>query len=309
MMKKKRIVFMGTQIIATTYLRALLEYNYEVVGVYTQPPRKKGRGLKIHKSSVHVYALENNIKVYTPNDFNSKKEIDIFKKIQPDLVVVMGYGLLIPKKILSIPSFGFINIHVSLLPRWRGASPIEHAILNGDKNTGVSLIFLEEKLDSGPIIASNEIKINNKISKETLTEQLNELGKSLLINNLEKIFQKKVYPQKQNEAEVLYANKITTDLRKINFNNDTVSICNKIRAFSPKPSAWFYYNKERINILQCSIEECETKNSTILNEEFHIGCNNGKIIPEMIQRQGKKPLKIEEFIRGFKFKVGHKVNA
>ena len=221
----------------------------------------------------------------------------------------MGYGLLIPKTILDIPNYGFINIHVSLLPRWRGASPIEHALLYGDNKTGVSLIFLEEKLDAGPIIASDEIKINKKFNKEILTNKLNAIGKSLLINNLENIFQKRVMLKKQDLSKVTYANKITSELRKINFHQDIESIFNKIRAFSPKPSAWFFYENERINIIQCSVKKCNSEKSKILNDKFHIGCKNGKIIPEIIQRQGKKPMKIEDFLRGFKFNIGHKVNA
>ena len=308
-MQNKRIVFMGTPEISKTYLETLIENNFEVIGVYTQPPRKKGRGLNIEKSSVHQFALEKKITVYHPYNFNLQKDIDLFKKIKPDIVIVMGYGLLIPKTILDIPNYGFINIHVSLLPRWRGASPIEHALLYGDNKTGVSLIFLEEKLDAGPIIASDEIKINKKFNKEILTNKLNAIGKSLLINNLENIFQKRVMLKKQDLSKVTYANKITSELRKINFHQDIESIFNKIRAFSPKPSAWFFYENERINIIQCSVKKCNSEKSKILNDKFHIGCKNGKIIPEIIQRQGKKPMKIEDFLRGFKFNIGHKVNA
>ena len=221
----------------------------------------------------------------------------------------MGYGHLIPKKMLNIPCYGFINVHVSLLPRWRGASPIEYALLNGDEKTGVSLILLEEKLDAGPIIASNEIVISEKINKENLTNKLNIIGQDLLINNLEKIFQHNITYKKQDESKATYAKKITSDLRKIDFNQDVQMVYNKIRAFSPKPSAWFFYNNERINILKCSIVKCQTEKSTILNNKFHIGCKNGKIVPEIIQRQGKKPMKIEEFLRGFKLEIDHKLNA
>ena len=308
-MQKKRIVFMGTPEISTIYLKSLIENNFNVVGVFTQPPRKKGRGLNVEKSHVHKFALEKKLEVYHPYNFNSQKDFELFKKIKPDLAIVMGYGLLIPKKMLTIPNYGFINIHISLLPRWRGASPIEYALLNGDSKTGVSLIFLEEKLDAGPIIASDTIKINKKYNKEILTNKLNEIGKTLLINNLEKIFQKKVILKNQNLSKVTYANKITSELRKIDFNKDIESISNKIRAFSPKPSAWFFYDKERINIIQCSVEKCNSNQSKILNNKFHIGCKNGKIIPEIIQRQGKKPMRIEDFLHGFKFIIGHKVNA
>ena len=220
----------------------------------------------------------------------------------------MSYGLLLPKEILSIPNFGCINVHVSLLPRWRGAAPIEHAILNGDKKTGISIFQIEEKLDSGPIIASKEININN-FSKEELTLKLNKIGINLLSKILPKIFDKKISMQNQDDFKATYAKKITPELRKINFNDNINNVYNHIRAFSSKPSAWFIYNNDRINIIKCSMEICNSKASIIMNEEFHIGCINGKIIPQIIQREGKKPMKVKEFLKGFKLEINQKVNA
>jgi len=308
-MRKERIIFMGTPAMSKIYLKSLIDHEYNIIAVYTQPPRKKGRGMIIQNSSVHTFALENSIPVYHPINFESLDTVNEFKELNSDIAVVMGYGILLPKNIFNIPVHGSINIHVSLLPRWRGAAPIEHAILNGDRVTGISIFQLEEKLDSGLIIASQEINIEENISKEDLVIQLNALGTSLLNNILPDFLDKKITLHKQNEKNVTYAEKITPEHRKINFNNDVDTVYNQIRAFAPNPSAWFMLNNERINIIKCSMKICNTEVSTIINDQLHIGCRNGKIIPQIIQRQGKKLMKISDFLKGFTFNVGEKVDA
>tara|TARA_B100000029_G_C17606456_1_gene967588 strand:- start:846 stop:1772 length:927 start_codon:yes stop_codon:yes gene_type:complete len=308
-MNHKKIIFMGSSSISEKYLKSLLENNFKVIAVYTQPPRKKGRGMTITNSSIHNFAIKNKIPVLNPINFKSKESIREFKELDPDISIVMGYGLLLPKAIINIPRFGCINIHVSLLPRWRGASPIEHAIIFGDTKTGVSIFRIEEKLDSGPIIASSDINIKENISKEKLTTELYEIGNNLLIKSLPKIFNKEISFKKQDNSKATYAKKITSEFRKINFNNNVINVYNFIRAFSPNPAAWFTYNSERFKIIECSMEKCESIESAIINEKFHIGCINGKIIPKLIQREGKKVMKIEEFIKGFKFQINQKVNA
>ena len=308
-MRQERIVFMGTSNISKIYLQSLIDHKYNIIAIYTQPPRKQGRGMQIQNSPVHSLALENNIPVYRPKHFSSLDTINEFKELNSDIVVVMGYGILLPKSIFNIPFHGSINIHLSLLPRWRGATPIEHAILNEDHVTGVSIFQLEEKLDAGPIIATQEINVDKNISKENLTIQLNTVGTSLLIKILPDLLDKKIKFQKQDNNKVTYAKKFTTKHRKINFNNEVNTVYNQIRAFAPKPSAWFVFNNERINIIKCSMQICDSEISTINNDQFHIGCRNGKIIPQIIQRQGKKPMEIGEFLKGFVFNVGEKINA
>ena len=175
-MTNKKIIFMGTPEISTKYLEILIKNNFNIIAVYTQPPRKSGRGMKVTFSPIHKMALTNNIQVICPENFKSDKDISTFSKLKADIVIVMGYGLLLPQKILDLPKFGCINIHVSLLPRWRGASPIEHALINGDSKTGVSIFKLEEKLDSGVILCTQEIVIDHNINKEELTSKLNIIG-------------------------------------------------------------------------------------------------------------------------------------
>ena len=308
-MRQERIVFMGTPEISKVYLQSLIDHQYNIIATYTQPPRKQGRGMLIKKSPVHTLSLEYNIPVYHPKNLASFESTNEIKKLKPDLVVIMGYGLLLPKSILQIPHYGCINIHASLLPKWRGAAPIEHAILNGDEITGVSIFLLEEKLDAGPIIATQEININKNINKGNLTSELNILGTLLLINTLPDLLDKKISLQKQDETYATYAKKITPELRRINFNHEVNTVYNQIRAFAPKPSAWFTVNNERFNIIKCLMKTCEAETSTIINRQFHIGCKNGIIIPEIIQREGKKSMKIGEFLKGFAFEVGQKING
>ena len=308
-MFEQKIIFMGSADISKEYLRSLLENQYNIIAVYTQPPRKKNRGMEVTKSPVQLYAEEKNIDIHYPNNLQLSDEVKAFKELKPDIVVVMGYGILIPKILLNIPQFGFINVHVSLLPRWRGASPIEHSIINGDKETGISIFQLEEKLDTGPILNSASTKIEDNFSKYDLTHKLNKLGTSLLHETLPTIFSNKILMKEQDDSKATYAKKITSKLRKINFNDNVNNVYNHIRAFSPKPSAWFMHNNQRINIIKCSMDICKSESSKILNAQFHIGCKNGKIIPQVIQREGKKSMEINEFLKGYKFEVNQKINA
>jgi methionyl-tRNA formyltransferase len=307
-MQEKRIIFMGTPKIASSYLNALINNKYNIVAVYTQPPKKRDRGLTVKKSPVEELAIKNNLDIYNPIKFN-KNEITKFKNLKPDLVIVMAYGFLLPKEILNYPLYGCINIHVSLLPRWRGASPIEYAILNGDKETGITIFKLEKKLDSGPIISQKKIIIEDSFNKELLINRLNFEGINLLLLSLTNLFTNNVKYIEQDEKLSTYAKKITHLTTKIDFNKNTNEVLNKIKAFSPKPGAWFMYNNERIKIIEASISKGKYSPSVIINNKFHIGCLDGLICPIIIQREGKKSMKIDDFLRGFKFCVGQKINV
>ena len=310
MKQKKRLIFMGTPKIAEPYLKKLMDQKYDIIAVYTQPPRKKGRGMQVQNSAIHNLALKNKLTVSHPENFQSLDEINKFKKLKPDIVIVMGYGILLPKKIITIPKYGCFNIHLSLLPKWRGAAPIEHSIINGETKTGVTIFQIEEKLDSGPIIASREIEISNNTTKEKLTKDLNIIGIDLLIKALLNLFKNKISKINQDNSKATYATKISSNQRKIDFNKDVFKVYNLIRAFSIKPYTWFIFNKQRFNIIKCSMKNSKnSKTSIILNDQFHIGCLNGKIIPEIIQREGKKPMDIKDFLKGFNFKIGQKINA
>ncbi len=309
MKNNHRIIFMGSPKISSEYLQTLTTNNFNVIGVYTQPPRPRGRGMNIQNSPVHEKAISLNLPVYHPENLKDQENIDTFIKLNPDLVVVMAYGVLLPEKILYHSKFGCINIHVSLLPRWRGAAPVEYALLNGDKETGVTIFKLIKKLDAGPILSQSSLSIDYDTDREQLLQKLNSLGKDLLIKTLPNYLNNKISLQEQNEEKATYANKISSIQTKIDFNNNVIKVSNKIKAFSPKPGAWFMFRNERIKIIQCqtSIQNCIP--SVIINNEFHIGCEGGLIKPRIIQREGKIPMGIGEFLKGFKFSVGQKVNA
>ena len=308
-MSEKKIIFMGTPLIATNYLNSLINNEYNVVSVFTQPPRKKNRGMKVQPSPVHELANHNNIKNNNCPTRLNEEIFDLIKSYKPDLIIVMAYGLLIPNKILNFPQYGCINIHVSLLPRWRGASPIEHTILNGDTETGITIIKLIDKLDAGPIIVQKKIPVIENINKDDLSDKLTQLGSDLLINILPKLFDDKIVMQDQNNKEATYAQKINSQMRKINFNLSTRKVLNQIHAYAKNPGAWFFYNNERIKIISASIQNNKGNPSTILNKKFELGCLDGSILPSYLQREGKNMMYIEDFLRGFSFTVGDSLNA
>ena len=304
----QRIVFMGTPDLAVPYLKSLLDNNYNVVGVYTQPPRPKDRGMEIKSSPIQAIAEINKIPFFTPSSLNNKEEIKRFENLGSDLVVVMGYGIFLPKGFLEKPIFGCINVHLSLLPKWRGASPVEHSLLTGENETGVTIFKLTNKLDSGPIITSKKCQIDYSMTKIQLQEKLNSTGNKLLIETLPHYLSGKLEIKLQDSSKATYASKISSSDTKINFFSSSLDVYNKIRAFSPKPGAWFILKNERIKILTCSIESKKGESSAILSKDLIIGCNDQSIKPLIVQREGKKSMRIEDFIKGFSFHVGEKVN-
>ena len=221
----------------------------------------------------------------------------------------MAYGKILPVNLLNLPKYGCINIHVSLLPRWRGAAPIEYALLNGDKETGVSIIKLEKKLDSGPIILQKKITISDDIYKDKLESILTDLGCNSLIEVLPYIFENKTKMLIQNEKLATYASKFTPEERKINFNQSSGKVYNHIRAHGPYPGSWFVYKGDRIKIITAKKGLLKGTPSKILNGFFEIGCKEGSILPILVQKEGKQIISIKEFLKGYNFKIGDKINA
>ena len=307
-MKDKKIIFMGTPDIAAQHLNILIENNLNVVGVYTQPPRKKNRGMRVEKSDVHQIADKNNIEVFYPSTIDDSV-LEQVKSFEPDLIIVVAYGIILPSKFLNIPKYGCINIHVSLLPRWRGAAPIEHALLKGDEKTGISIIRISSKLDAGDILMQESLILNKDINSEDLTINLTNLGKKTLINALPLLFENKLIGVKQDKSKVTYANKFLPEDRKIDFNNSSNDVYNHIRAHGPKPGSWFTYKGERIKIIKAKKINELGESSTILNKEFMIACKDGAILPLLIQREGKKVVSLDDFLRGFTFSIQDKLNA
>ena len=307
-MNNKKIIFMGTPEIATQYLNNLLQNDISIFSVFTQPPKKKSRGMILNKSPVHILAEKNNIPVFYPKNFD-KDILNKLKETEPDLIIVMAYGKILPKEILELPKHGCINIHVSILPRWRGAAPIEHALINGDNETGISIIKLEEELDAGPIISQSKIAIPNNYNKLELTNSLTEIGTKLLIDTIPHIFNNTYTLTLQDQSKVTYAIKITSESRQINFDTSKKNILNHIRAHAPKPSAWFTIKNEKIKIIEARAGLNKGKRSTILNNQFEIGCEDGSIEPLILQREGRNIINKDEFVRGFSFNINDIVNA
>ena len=299
---------MGTPKIAAEYLNSLIKNNIKIDAVFTQSPKKQLRGMKLTKSYVHILANEKNIEVHHPENFDNETIIKL-KKMEPDLIIVMAYGKILPKSLLELPKYGCINIHVSILPRWRGAAPIEHALMSGDKETGISIIKLIEKLDAGPIIAQEKLNISSNFNKLQLSNKLTEIGTKLLINTIPFLFLNNIKFREQDESLATYANKITSEIRKINFNNSSDKIINHIRAHAPKPGAWFTLNNERIKLIEAKKGSAKGKTSTILNDKFEIACDDGSIEPLILQREGKNIVTKEEFLRGFQLKDNDLINA
>ena len=307
-MKDKKIIFMGTPDIAAQHLNVLFKKNLNIVGVFTQPPRKKNRGMRIEKSEVHQIAEKNNIEVFYPTSIDVTV-IEKVKSLEPDLIIVIAYGIILPSKFLNIPKYGCINIHVSLLPRWRGAAPIEHALLAGDEKTGISVISISPKLDAGDILMQESFAIDKDINRDDLTINLTNLGKKTLMETLPLLFENKLIRKKQDESKVTYANKFISEDRKINFYNSSDDVYNHIRAHGPKPGSWFTYRGERIKIIKAKKINELGKSSTILNKDFMIACKDGAILPLLIQREGKKVVSLDDFLRGFTFSIQDKLNV
>ena len=307
-MNDKKIIFMGTPHIAAQHLQHLIDNSLNIVGVFTQPPRKKNRGMRTEESPVHQIAKKNNIQTFYPSSIDYSV-IEKIKSLNPEIIIVVAYGMILPLQFLDIPKFGCINIHVSLLPRWRGAAPIQHALLAGDVKTGISIIKISPKLDAGDVLYQESLKITEDMYSDELTSALTNLGKRTMLEVLPIIFEKNISSNKQDSKKVTYAKKFTSNDRKINFNNSTTQVYNHIRAHGPKPGSWFVYRGERIKILKATKHKDKGQQSTILNNKFMLACNDGSILPTLIQREGKKAVEVKDFIKGFNFAVNDKINA
>ena len=264
--------------------------------------------MNIEESPVHQIAKKNNLETFYPSSIDGKA-IEQINSLDPDIIIVVAYGIILPSQLLDIPKFGCINIHVSLLPRWRGAAPIEHAMLAGDVKTGISVIKISPKLDAGDILHQESLNISADMYSDELTVALTNLGKQTMLRVLPKIFENKTLFKKQDLNKVTYAKKFKSVDRKINFNNSTTQVYNHIRAHGPKPGSWFVYRGERIKILKAMKHKEKGQQSTILNNKFMLACSDGSILPTLIQREGKKAVEVKDFIKGFTFTVNDKINA
>ena len=299
------LVFMGTPTFALPSLKALHEAGHEIVAVYSQPPRPAGRGQKETPSVVHQYALEHGFPVYTPTSLKSPEVQAEFAAHKADAAIVAAYGLLLPKPILDAYPLGCINIHPSLLPRWRGAAPIQRTIMAGDKSTGICIMQMDEGLDTGDILALDAFGIPEGLTAGELHFQLAENAAPLLVATLKKLQEGKVTPVKQLDTGVEYAKKITKDDFIIHWDRPVAQTYYQILGLSPMPGAYFTYNGENIKIFDAEYDNMQHGKApgTVLNDQLAIACNGGVLYPGLLQRPGKTRMALNEFLNGFQVPV------
>lgn len=295
-----RIVFMGSPDFAVPSLNALVEAGHVVIAVYSQPPRPAGRGRGERKTAVHERADELGIEVRTPRTLRSEEEQERFGALEPDLAVVAAYGLILPKPILDAPKRGCMNVHASLLPHWRGAAPIQRAILAGDEISGVTIMQMEEGLDTGPMLHRLTLDIRGKNAGQ-VTEELAHLGAQALLDCL----QHPTEPEPQPIAGATYASKIDKSEARIDWRQPAAQIERQVRAFNPIPGAWFEANGERIKLLEAAVgNEAPHKPGEVLDDRMNIACGEGYILPIKVQRAGRSPMNPGELLRGFPIPKG-----
>jgi methionyl-tRNA formyltransferase len=306
----KKIVFMGTPLFAVPILKSLYQNGYYLSVVYTQPPQKSQRGQKINKSPIQGISETLNINYRAPISLkNNVEEYEYLKKIDADIAIVVAYGQIIPKEFLSLAKKGFINIHASLLPKWRGAAPIQRSIMNLEKETGISIMKIDEKLDTGPVCNSYKIKIMDNDNAETMSEKLSLLASEKILDNIDEILEDKAEFKEQNHNEATYAAKIKKTEGQIDWRETAENIIAKINGLYPSPGAFFIYNGERYKILKATLALGSGEIGGVLDNYLEISCGNKKSIKVLeIQRQGKRPQKISEFMLGSQIKKGSNLN-
>ena len=296
---------MGTPIFSVPILKNIYQNGYEISAVYTQPPRKSNRGQKIEKSPIHSFAETISFDVRTPDKLkNNKSEYEYFKKLDLDLVIIVAYGIIIPKEFLSLSKEGFINLHASILPRWRGAAPIQRSIMRQDKETGISVMKINEKLDEGDVSHIFKINIEENENAESLSERLSNLASEKISDVIDSIMDKEANFKPQDHAKAIYAKKINKNEGLIDWNDKARNIIGKINGLFPYPGGYFIYKGERYKILKAKISFSKDQPGKVLSSDLEISCGENSIKILEIQREGKKPQKVNEFIIGSQIQKG-----
>ncbi|MGH1456505.1 MAG: methionyl-tRNA formyltransferase [Alphaproteobacteria bacterium] len=309
MNKALRIIFMGTPDFAAQALHALIDSNHDVIAAYSQPPRPKGRGHQVQKSAVHELAEKNNIPIYTPKSLKSEQAQEEFSALNADIAIVAAYGLLLPKTILDAPKFGCLNIHGSLLPRWRGASPIQRAIWAGDEKSGVTIMQMDEGLDTGDMIAKSEVFLDENITTPRLHDELAELGAKLTVQVLDQIVSGETpSAQKQDDASATYASLLKKSDGQIDWSQSATEIDRQIRALNPWPGVVADIQNKRFKVLKSAVSHAkpqhETQQGCVLDKVGHVVCGANTVLKiETIQPEGKKPMDFASALNGGYIKI------
>jgi methionyl-tRNA formyltransferase len=300
---------MGTPMFSVPILKSLYQNGYPIECVYTQPPQKSQRGQKINKSPIQKISETLNLEFRSPNSLKeNSEEFEFFKSINADLAIVVAYGQIIPKEFFNLTKNGFINIHASILPRWRGAAPIQRAIMNLDKETGLSIMKIAEELDTGPVCNTYRINIEGNLNALEISERLSFLAAEKILDNIDDILDGKSNFIEQDHSKATYASKIEKSEGQIDWNDDANNIIGKINGLYPSPGAFFIYNGERYKILKAEIGNGIGNPGEVISDYLEIVCGKNQSIKiTEIQRQGKKPQNIGEFMLGSQIKKGSKV--
>ena len=306
----KKIIFMGTPLFAVPILKSLYQNGFPISVVYTQPPQKSHRGQQINKSPIQGISETLNIDYRTPTTFkDNHEEYEFLKELNADLSVVCAFGQIIPKNFLNLTKKGFINIHASILPSWRGAAPIQRSIMNLDTETGISIMKMNEELDSGPVSNTYKVKIDKNQNAQEISEKLSALAAEKILDNVDDILEDKAKFIDQDHSKATYAKKIDKEESRIDWNEDAAKIIGKINGLFPSPGASFSFNGERYKILKAEIGNGIGQVGEIISNQLEVACNKNQSIKILeIQRQGKRPQKISEFMLGSQIKKGLKLS-
>jgi len=291
------IAFMGTPQFAVPTLKKILLTSHSVKAVYSQPPRKSNRGMKIEKSPIHVLAEENNLSVRTPNSL--EEDFDYFQQLNVDLVVVVAYGQIISKQFLQLPKYGFLNVHASLLPKWRGAAPIQRSVMAQDSATGISIMKIEEQLDSGPVLLVESMKLNLSTTSGEVENYLSNIGGDKILEAIQLIEEGKARFIPQEEDKATYAKKIKKEDEIIHWNKPAKQIIAQIHGLNPRPGACFTYKEEKIKIWKAEYVAKNDKPGLVMDNQLCISCGEGALKILEIQRPGKKIQQTKDFLLGF----------
>ena len=299
-----KILFMGTPDFAVPILEAINNSDNKILEIYTQPAKKMNRGHKIHNSPVYNCAKKLNLQVRCPITLANSDELDHIKKLSPDVVVVVAYGQILPVDFLNLEKINFLNVHASLLPKWRGAAPIQRAIMNKDQETGISIMKIIEKLDAGPVLLKSKIKIKRESNYQDISKEMSVMGAKLILDAFDMIKSGDLNFIPQNDNEATYAKKISKKESKINWHEDASDIIAKINALNPSPGPWFDLLGSRIKIIRAKEINIKGQPGEIMSENFSIACFKNAIQILELQKEGKKKITVQEFLRGNKLEVG-----
>ncbi len=291
---------MGTPNFAVPTLKAIFNTGYPIKAVYSQPPRPMGRGYSMQFSPVHHFALEHDIPVMTPSSLKQEEAQEMFISLKADFAIVAAYGLILPKRILEAPKYGCVNVHASLLPRWRGAAPIQRAILAGDQKTGITIMLMEEGLDTGPIILQEQVNITSETTGKTLEQELAYLGAELILPSIEGLITKQLTPQPQPIEGATYASKLVKSEGALDWRKSASQLELQVRAFTEWPGSYFIWKEQPIKVLKACYEPLAfpAEEGMILDDNLLIGCGKDALRIIELQRPGKAPLKAKDFLNG-----------